>query len=44
MTTLQRDEVQNVRGQELVDPNGDTIGKVEEIYLDTETDQPEWRS
>ena len=42
MTTLQRDEVQNVRGQELVDPNGDTIGKVEEIYLDTETDQPEW--
>ena len=42
MTTLQRDEVQNVRGQELVDPSGDTIGKVEEIYLDTQTDQPEW--
>jgi len=42
MTTIQRDEVQSIRGQELVDPNGDTIGKVEEIYLDTETDQPEW--
>jgi uncharacterized protein (TIGR02271 family) len=42
MTTLQRDEALQVRGEELVDPNNDTIGKVEEIYLDTETDQPEW--
>ncbi len=30
------------RGQDLVDSDGDRIGKVEEIYLDTETDQPEW--
>jgi uncharacterized protein (TIGR02271 family) len=42
MTTLQRDEVLQLRGQELVDRNGDNIGKVEEIYLDTDTDQPEW--
>jgi uncharacterized protein (TIGR02271 family) len=30
------------RGQELLDNDGDKIGKIEEIYLDTETDQPEW--
>ena len=42
MTTLQRDDVLQLRGQELVDRNGDGIGKVEEIYLDTHTDEPEW--
>jgi uncharacterized protein (TIGR02271 family) len=30
------------RGQELLDNDGDKIGKIEEIYLDTETEQPEW--
>jgi uncharacterized protein (TIGR02271 family) len=30
------------RGQELLDNDGDKIGKIEEIYLDTATDQPEW--
>jgi uncharacterized protein (TIGR02271 family) len=30
------------RGQELLDNDGDKIGKIEEIYLDTDTDQPEW--
>jgi uncharacterized protein (TIGR02271 family) len=30
------------RGQELLDNDGEKIGKIEEIYLDTETDQPEW--
>jgi uncharacterized protein (TIGR02271 family) len=42
MTTLQREEVLHMRGQELADRDGDTIGKVEEIYLDAETEQPEW--
>jgi uncharacterized protein (TIGR02271 family) len=42
MTTLQREEVLHLRGQELVGRDGDSIGKVEEIYLDTDTDQPEW--
>jgi uncharacterized protein (TIGR02271 family) len=30
------------RGQELLDNDGDKIGKIEEIYLDTETNEPEW--
>ena len=30
------------RGQELLDNDGEKIGKIEEIYLDTDTDQPEW--
>jgi uncharacterized protein (TIGR02271 family) len=42
MTTLQREDVLQLRGQDLADRDGDTIGKVEEIYLDVETDQPEW--
>ena len=30
------------RGQDLVDPSGDKIGTIEDIYLDEATDQPEW--
>jgi uncharacterized protein (TIGR02271 family) len=30
------------RGSDLIDRDGDKIGKIEEIYLDTDTDQPEW--
>jgi uncharacterized protein (TIGR02271 family) len=30
------------RGQELLDNDGEKIGKIDEIYLDTATDQPEW--
>ena len=30
------------RGQELLDNDGDKIGTIEEIYLDTDTDRPEW--
>ena len=30
------------RGQELLDDDGEKIGKIEEIYLDTETNEPEW--
>jgi len=30
------------RGNDVVDRDGDKIGKVEEIYLDEQTDQPEW--
>ncbi|MBA2579742.1 MAG: PRC and DUF2382 domain-containing protein, partial [Thermoleophilaceae bacterium] len=32
----------SLRGQELTDRNGDKIGKVAEVYLDQETDKPEW--
>ncbi len=30
------------RGQNAVDRDGDKLGKIEEIYLDQETDRPEW--
>jgi uncharacterized protein (TIGR02271 family) len=30
------------RGANVIDASGDKVGKVEEIYLDQETDQPEW--
>ena len=40
MPTLQ--DVQNWRGQDLHSSDGDKIGKVEEIYLDRQTEEPEW--
>src|SRR3954449_10264282 len=30
------------RGQDAVDSDGDKIGKIEEIYLDAESNEPEW--
>ncbi len=30
------------RGQDMYDASGDKIGKIEEIYLDADTDEPEW--
>ena len=42
MATLTKDRVQEFRGEELVDSDGDKIGSIEEIYLDAETDEPEW--
>ena len=35
-------EVLEWRGQTMVGSGGDKIGKIEEIYLDTETEKPEW--
>jgi uncharacterized protein (TIGR02271 family) len=35
-------EVLEWRGQTMVGSAGDKIGKIEEIYLDQETEQPEW--
>ena len=35
-------EVLEWRGQTMVGSGGDNIGKIEEIYLDQETEQPEW--
>lgn len=40
MPTLQ--DVQTWRGQELRGPDGHKIGKIEEVYLDRETGEPEW--
>jgi uncharacterized protein (TIGR02271 family) len=42
MATVQKDRVLQFRGQDLTDSSGDKIGKIEEIYLDTDTGEPEW--
>jgi uncharacterized protein (TIGR02271 family) len=40
--TQQTHDVLGLRGQDLVGHDGNKLGKIEEIYLDTDTDQPEW--
>jgi uncharacterized protein (TIGR02271 family) len=42
MSTLQKDQLLQQRGQDLYDANGDKIGKIEEIYLDADSGDPEW--
>ena len=42
MATLSKDRVLQFRGQNLVASDGDKIGKIDEIYLDGETNEPEW--
>jgi uncharacterized protein (TIGR02271 family) len=42
MATLQKDRILQFRGQDLCDRDGDKIGSIDEIYLDAETDEPEW--
>src|SRR3954451_4070039 len=37
-----RDDVLSWRGLNMVDNDGDKIGKIDEIYLDAETNEPEW--
>lgn len=36
------EEATRWRGQDLVDSDGDKIGKINDVYLDTDTDRPEW--
>ena len=36
------DTVQNWQGRTMIDPAGDKLGKIDAIYLDDETGQPEW--
>jgi uncharacterized protein (TIGR02271 family) len=40
--THQTQDVLALRGQDLVSQDGDKLGTIEEIYLDTDTNQPEW--
>jgi uncharacterized protein (TIGR02271 family) len=42
MTTHHKDRILQHRGNDLVDREGGKIGSIEEIYLDAETDEPEW--
>ena len=40
MRTLE--DVQTWRGMTMVDPDGDKIGTIEDIFLDRQTGEPEW--
>jgi uncharacterized protein (TIGR02271 family) len=40
--THQTQDVLALRGQDLISQDGDKLGTIEEIYLDTDTNQPEW--
>jgi len=42
MATHTREDVLSWRGRDLVDNDGGKIGSIEDIYLDRETDEPEW--
>jgi uncharacterized protein (TIGR02271 family) len=42
MGTIEKDRLLQLRGEDLATRDGDKIGSIEEIYLDAETDQPEW--
>src|SRR4051794_3103057 len=42
MATHTREDVLSWRGQDLVGNDGGKIGSIEDIYLDRETDEPEW--
>ena len=42
MSTTDMTEAYDWRGRTVVDSDGDKIGKLDEIYLDQETGQPEW--
>src|SRR4051794_2963115 len=39
---MTREDVLSWRGQTMVDNDGDKIGTIDEIYLDAETNEPEW--
>jgi uncharacterized protein (TIGR02271 family) len=40
--TQQTQDVLGLRGQDLIGHDGEKLGTIEEIYLDTGTDRPEW--
>ena len=42
MSTLQKEDLLQKRGQDIYDRSGDKLGALEEIYLDAETGAPEW--
>jgi hypothetical protein len=42
MGTIEKERMLQFRGEDLTDPEGERIGKVEEIYLDADSGEPEW--
>jgi sporulation protein YlmC with PRC-barrel domain len=42
MASIEKDRIIQFRGQDMCDREGERLGKIEEIYLDAETREPEW--
>jgi uncharacterized protein (TIGR02271 family) len=42
MATLEKERILQLRGEDLHGADGEKLGSIQEIYLDAETDQPEW--
>jgi uncharacterized protein (TIGR02271 family) len=42
MSTLHKEDLLARRGGDLYDRDGDKLGRIEEIYLDNDTNEPEW--
>jgi uncharacterized protein (TIGR02271 family) len=42
MATMQKEQILRCRGEDLLGPDGEKIGQIQEIYLDTDTGEPEW--
>jgi uncharacterized protein (TIGR02271 family) len=40
--TINTNDIAQLRGQQVIDRDGDKVGKVDEIYLDEQTGRPEW--
>ncbi len=39
---VELDNIREWRGQDVVDPDGEKIGKLEDVYFDIESDQPQF--
>jgi sporulation protein YlmC with PRC-barrel domain len=42
MDAIEKDRMLQFRGQQLTDRDGEKIGRLEEIYLDADSGEPEW--
>jgi sporulation protein YlmC with PRC-barrel domain len=42
MAPIDKDRMLQFRGDELADRDGEKIGRIEEIYLDADSSEPEW--
>jgi len=42
MSTMHKNDLLQFRGEDLHDADGEKIGRLEEIYLDAQTGEPEW--
>ena len=44
MTTIAVEDLKDWRGEDVLDPASDKLGKLDEIYYDVETDRPAFAS